>query len=228
VQIAEIFCSIQGEGRLIGIPSVFIRTSGCNLRCVWCDTPYTSWKPEGEKRGVSEILREVAKHSSRHVVVTGGEPLLAAEIEELTAKLKSLGAHVTIETAATLFKPVACDLVSMSPKLANSTPWRRAQGRFAKMHEMRRLNFGIIQQFIDRYDYQLKFVVDQRDDFNEVAEILGRLKNVDCSRVLIMGQGKTARELRDKTKWIIDLCKANGFGYTPRLQIELFGNRRGT
>jgi 7-carboxy-7-deazaguanine synthase len=228
VQIAEIFYSIQGEGRLVGMPSVFIRTSGCNLRCIWCDTPYTSWSPEGKKWSVREILEEVAKHSNRHVVVTGGEPLLAAEIEELTAQLKSRGAHVTIETAATLFKPVACDLVSMSPKLAHSTPWRRAKGKFAKTHEARRLNFEVMQQFIDRYDYQLKFVVNQKEDFGEIEEILQRLARVQTSRVLIMGQGQTARELRDKAKWIIELCKHYGFGYTPRLHIELFGNRRGT
>ncbi|HXV79260.1 MAG TPA: 7-carboxy-7-deazaguanine synthase QueE [Candidatus Binatia bacterium] len=228
MQIAEIFYSIQGEGRLVGMPSVFVRTSGCNLRCVWCDTPYTSWAPEGRKWSIKAILQELAKYPSHYVVVTGGEPFLAPDIEELTAQLKILGSHITIETAATLFKPVACDLVSMSPKLANSTPWRRARGQFAKMHEKRRLNFRVMQQFIDRYDYQLKFVVDRRDDFDEVAQILGRLKKVDCSRVLIMGQGKTAAELRDKTKWIIEACKTYGFGYTPRLHIELFGNRRGT
>jgi len=116
----------------------------------------------------------------------------------------------------------------MSPKLANSTPWHRAKGKFAEMHEMRRLNFEVMQQFIDSYDYQLKFVVNQKDDFDEIDEILGKLANVDRSRVLIMGQGKTTRELRDKTKWIIELCKECGFGYTPRLHIELFGNRRGT
>ncbi len=228
MQIAEVFYSIQGEGRLAGMPSVFIRTSGCNLRCAWCDTPYTSWAPEGKRWSVGEILHELAKYPSRHIVVTGGEPFLATDIGELTARLKPLGSHITIETAATLYKPVACDLVSMSPKLANSTPWRRVQGQFAKMHEMKRLNFEVMQRFIDRYDYQLKFVVDQRDDFAEVAEILEKLKNVDGSRVLIMGQGKTARELRAKTKWIIELCKCYGFGFTPRLHIELFGNRRGT
>jgi len=228
VQIAEIFYSIQGEGRLIGMPSVFIRTSGCNLRCVWCDTPYTSWEPEGKKWSVEEILGDVANYPSRHIVITGGEPFLAPELEELTASIKLLGDHITIETAATLFKPVACDLVSMSPKLTNSTPWRRAKGKFAKMHETARLNFKVMQQFIDRYDYQLKFVVDQREDFDEVEKILEELENVDSSRVLIMGQGKTKRELRDKTKWIIAACKEYGFGYTPRLHIELFGNRRGT
>jgi 7-carboxy-7-deazaguanine synthase len=85
-----------------------------------------------------------------------------------------------------------------------------------------------MQQFIDTYDYQLKFVVDQREDFDEIEEILGKLENVDRPRVLIMGQGKTRRELQDKTKWIIEVCKEYGFGYTPRLHIELFGNRRGT
>jgi 7-carboxy-7-deazaguanine synthase len=228
VQIAEIFYSIQGEGRLVGMPSIFIRTSGCNLRCVWCDTPYTSWAPEGKKWSVEEILGEVANYPSRHIVITGGEPFLAPELEELTARIKPLRAHITIETAATLFKPAACDLVSMSPKLANSTPWRRAKGKFAKMHERTRLNFEVMQRFIDSYDYQLKFVVNQREDFDEIAKILAALENVDSSRVLIMGQGKTKRELRDKTKWIITACKEYGFGYTPRLQIELFGNRRGT
>jgi 7-carboxy-7-deazaguanine synthase len=228
VQIAEIFYSIQGEGRLVGLPSVFIRTSGCNLRCRWCDTPYTSWAPEGEKWSLRKILGEVAKYPSQHIVVTGGEPLLAAEIEELTARLKSLGVHITVETAATLFKPVLCDLVSMSPKLAHSTPWRRAQGKFARVHDKRRLNFEAMQQFINGYDYQLKFVVAQRSDFDEIEQILLRLENVDRARVLIMAQGKTIRELSDKTRWIIELCKTHGFGYTPRLHIELFGNRRGT
>ena len=228
MQLAEIFYSVQGEGRLIGVPSVFIRTSGCNLRCVWCDTPYTSWLPEGSKWSVGQILGEVAKYPASHIVVTGGEPFLAVEIEELSARMKALGAHITIETAATLFKPVTCDLLSMSPKLANSTPWRRARGKFGKMHEKTRLNFKVMQQFIDRYDYQLKFVVNQRKDFDEIEDVLGRLKNVDRSRVLIMGQGRTRKELCDKAKWIIESCKAYGFGYTPRLHIELFGNRRGT
>jgi 7-carboxy-7-deazaguanine synthase len=162
------------------------------------------------------------------VVITGGEPLLAADIEKLTDQLKAKGAHITIETAATLFKPVACDLISMSPKLANSTPWRRAKGKFANMHESRRVNLEVIQQFIDRYNYQLKFVVDDRNDFTEIQALLGKLEKVERSRVLIMAQGKTSRELRNKARWIIELCKDYGYGYAPRLHIELFGNRRGT
>jgi 7-carboxy-7-deazaguanine synthase len=228
MRIAEIFYSIQGEGRLAGVPSTFIRTSGCNLRCVWCDTPYTSWEPEGEDRSLEEILAQVKRHPAKHAVVTGGEPLLAHEIEELTHRLKREGFHVTIETAATIFKPVACDLMSMSPKLVNSTPWKRDQGRFAWMHEQHRLNLPVIEQFIDGYDYQLKFVVDNQNDFVEVEQILERLGNVERSHVLIMPQGATKEELAERAPWIVELCKEHGFSYTPRLHIELWGNRRGT
>ena len=226
--ISEIFYSIQGEGRLLGVPSVFIRTSGCNLRCLWCDTPYTSWQPEGKSRSIDKILGAVAKYPTRHVVITGGEPLLAREIEELTNQLKQRGAHITIETAATIFKPMVCDLISMSPKLANSTPWKRQRGKFAAMHERRRLNYQVIQQFLDGHDYQLKFVVERREDFAEIRQILEQLRNVDPARVLVMAQGVTTRQLNRRAQWIVELCKQYGFSYTPRLHIELFGNRRRT
>ena len=77
MKIAEIFYSVQGEGSLVGVPSVFIRTSGCNLRCVWCDTPYTSWNPEGSMMTVAEILEQALASGARHAVVTGGEPMIA-------------------------------------------------------------------------------------------------------------------------------------------------------
>ncbi len=227
MRISEIFYSIQGEGRLSGAPSVFIRTSGCNLRCVWCDTPYTSWSPDGKEMGLDEILHAIESYPLDHVVLTGGEPLLSLEIEDLSVRLKTAGAHVTIETAATIFKPVSCDLVSMSPKLSNSTPWQKQNGRFAAMHDQHRLNYNVVQQFIDSYDYQLKFVVDHEQDFAEVRQIVDALKNVDTSRVLIMAQARNRRQLHQKSRWIVELCKKFGYGYSPRLHIELYGNRRG-
>ena len=127
MKIAELFYSLQGEGSLVGVPSVFIRTSGCNLRCSWCDTPYTSWQPEGTELSLDQILDEVQAHPARHVVVTGGEPMIAPEIVPLTERLRALGLHITIETAGTVFQPVACDLMSISPKLANSTPEGRGR-----------------------------------------------------------------------------------------------------
>ena len=228
VRISEIFYSIQGEGRLIGMPSVFIRTVGCNLRCVWCDTPYTSWQPQGTTWSLSNILYEVQKHPTEYVVITGGEPLLAPEIEALSQELKLRGRHITIETAGTIFKPIRCDLISLSPKLANSTPWRRQGGKFALPHERQRLNLPVIQKFLDKYDYQLKFVVAEKKDFDEIAEILKQLKAVDRSRVLIMAEGTTTARLRARGRWIADLCKEYGYRFTPRLHIELYGNRRGT
>jgi 7-carboxy-7-deazaguanine synthase len=228
VRISEIFYSIQGEGRLIGMPSVFIRTAGCNLRCVWCDTPYTSWQPAGAAWSIRAILAEIQKHPTEYVVVTGGEPLLAPEIEALCRELKESGRHITIETAGTIFKPIGCDLISVSPKLAHSTPWRRQGGKFALPHEKQRLNLPVIQKFLDNYDYQLKFVVAEKTDFAEIAEILEQLKTVERSRVLIMAEGRTTARLRARGRWIAELCKRYGYRFTPRLHIELYGNRRGT
>ena len=105
MRISEIFHSIQGEGLLAGVPSVFIRTSGCNLRCRWCDTPYASWNPEGEEMGLKVIMERVSGYDCRHVVLTGGEPMVASGIRELAAALRSAGMHITIETAATVPPP---------------------------------------------------------------------------------------------------------------------------
>src|SRR6516162_3212632 len=110
MKIADLFYSIQGEGRLMGVPSAFVRTTGCPLRCTWCDTAYTSWAPEGVSLAPADIVRRLADFPTRHVVVTGGEPLIAAGIEELCANLKQAGYHITVETAAVVFKPVPCDL----------------------------------------------------------------------------------------------------------------------
>src|SRR5580693_6278799 len=132
LKIAELFYSLQGEGSLVGVPSFFIRSSGCNLRCAWCDTPYTSWYPEGADFTLDQIVDEVKAHPALHVVVTGGEPMIAPEIILLTERLRGLGLHITIETAGTVFKPVACDLMSISPKLSNSTP---NDSRWAGQHD---------------------------------------------------------------------------------------------
>ena len=228
MRISEIFYSVQGEGRLLGVPSVFVRTSGCNLRCRWCDTPYTSWQAEGQPWSVKNIVAEVLKYPTRYVVITGGEPLLAPDVVALTDQLKEHGSHITIETAATIFKPLTADLISLSPKLANSTPWKRSRGQFAAMHEKRRLNYPVMQKFIEGYDYQVKFVVDRKPDIDEVRAVVDQLKITDAAKVILMAQGVKPAVLRRKTQWIVAACKKYGFSYTPRLHIQLFGNRRGT
>ena len=138
MRIAEIFRSIQGEGFLTGTRSVFVRTSGCNLRCSYCDTPYTSWTPEGEDLSVDEIAARIDELDCRHVVLTGGEPMLFAELIPLAAGLRRRGKHITIETAGTLYLPVECDLMSLSPKLSNSIPPAERDARWNRRHQLGR------------------------------------------------------------------------------------------
>lgn len=228
MKIAEIFHNIQGEGKLAGVPSVFIRTSGCNLRCTWCDTPYTSWEPEGAELSVDQILDQVQKFNCGHVVLTGGEPLIAHDVELLTRRIRSQGRHLTIETAATVWKDVECELASISPKLANSTPLHRDKGRFAQAHETNRLNVDVIRRFMSISEFQLKFVVNIPEDIVEIEALLNKLPPHNPSDVLLMPQGIAVEEFAAKEQWIVDLCRRRGFRYCPRLHIMLFGNTRGT
>jgi 7-carboxy-7-deazaguanine synthase len=229
MKVSEIFYSIQGEGKLVGVPSVFVRASGCNLRCTWCDTPYTSWEPEGEELTVPQIAAQVAAFGARHVVLTGGEPMIMPEIAELCDALKARGHHVTIETAATVFKAVKLDLASLSPKLANSTPVEREGGRFAAAHERQRMNVPVIQAFIDSSpDFQLKFVVSSATDLTEIRAILDQLKGWQAEDVLLMPEGIDTATLADRAGWVSEICKREGFRYCPRLHVALYGNQRGT
>jgi 7-carboxy-7-deazaguanine synthase len=222
LKIAELFYSIQGEGSLVGVPSVFIRISGCNLRCAWCDTPYASWQPEGADLTLNQIVDEVKAHPARHVVVTGGEPMIAPEIIALTERLRGLGLHITIETAGTVFQPVACDLMSISPKLANSTP----DGRWAAQHDRLRIQPAVLLELMGRYPYQLKFVIEEADDLEEVRALIGALE-ADRGRVILMPEGTDRDRLRERAVWLAETCKQEGFRFSPRLHVDLWGNRRG-
>ena len=231
MRIAEIFHSIQGEGKLAGVPSVFVRTSGCNLRCVWCDTPYASWHPEGPEMAVAEIVEKVCAFDCRHVVLTGGEPMMFPELPELGAELRRRGMHITVESAGTLWQNMDMDLASISPKLANSTPWDREGGRFAKAHEARRINLKVLQQFAHSphcLDRQWKFVVQDPADLGAIQSLLQTIGITDPASVLLMPEGVTAEVLATRSPWLADLCKQQGYRFCPRLQIALYGNTRGT
>ncbi len=223
MKISEIFYSIQGEGMLAGIPSVFVRTSGCNLRCTWCDTPYTSWQPEGEERDVDWIVAEVERYGASHVVVTGGEPMIAPQIDELTHRLQG---HITIETAGTTDAQVRCDLMSISPKLANSTPHGRENGRWAGQHDRLRYQPEILRRLTQLYPHQLKFVVAEPGDMTEVHAIV-ESTGVAKKRVLLMPEGVDPAALAERGRWIAEICKREGYRFSPRMHIELWGNRRG-
>ena len=226
MRIAELFYSVQGEGMLVGMPSIFVRTSGCNLRCGFCDTPYTSWNPEGRNQSVEDILQQIKQYDCKYVVLTGGEPMIAPEIELLCAKLKEAEYHITIETAATVFKPIQADLMSLSPKLANSTPAK--ESGWAERHEQDRINLEVIRQFMEQYAYQFKFVIDQPGDIVEVQELLAQLPVTSKDHIFLMPQATSAPALAEKGRWIAELCKTHGYRFGPRLHIDLWGHTRGT
>jgi 7-carboxy-7-deazaguanine synthase len=228
MRIAEIYQSVQGEGMLTGTRSAFIRTSGCNLRCVYCDTPYASWHPEGDDLGIDEIADQVLRMDTEHVVVTGGEPMLMAELIPLCERLHTAGKHITIETAGTLYLPVRCDLMSISPKTANSTPHGAIGTRWINRHERTRYAPQVIDRLVAEYSYQFKFVVCQPDDFVEIEDYLARHPQIDRSRVLLMPEGTTRARLESIGGWLEVSCTRRGFGFCPRRQIEWFGLRRAT
>lgn len=229
--ISEIFYSIQGEGELAGVPSVFIRTSGCNLRCSWCDTKYASWNPEGNEVTVDQIIEKVGVHPAQHCVLTGGEPMLAKESADLATRLRASGKHLTIETAGTV-RPngIGCDLASLSPKLSNSRPEEGTISEsWRSRHESTRLQPEVLRTWIDAYPFQLKFVVESDSDLVEIEQLLAAIdRRIPPWRVLIMPQGTDDRSLRSRSGSLASACLRHGYRYCSRLQIELFGNARGT
>lgn len=226
MKVSEIFASVQGEGVLAGVPSVFVRISGCNLRCTWCDTPYSSWQPEGEEMHLGALLAQVRRFRLQHVVVTGGEPMIAPDIVLMTQRLRQIRKHITIETAGTVAPPVVCDLMSISPKLANSTPVQREGGRWAGQHDRLRYQPDVIRRLMHCYEHQLKFVVSSPDDLPEINQIVEDT-GADRGRVLLMAEGTDAATLRERALWLVDICKREGFRFSPRLHIDLWGNERG-
>ncbi|MBS1707442.1 MAG: 7-carboxy-7-deazaguanine synthase QueE [Armatimonadetes bacterium] len=227
LRVAEVFASLQGEGRFVGVPSAFVRVSGCNLRCVWCDTPYASWSPEGPTLEVEKIARQVVEIGTRHVVITGGEPMLFEGTVELAAMLKEAGHMITVETAGTIYRDLDCDLMSISPKLAHSTP----EGEWRDRHEAARLNVEVLSQLAHAYDCQLKFVVDPDHvdaDVDEIEDLLGRLPEVSPEQVILMSEGREAARLHAGAKLLAPVCMQKGWRLTPRLQIDLYGDTRGT
>ena len=231
MKISELFFSIQGEGELTGVPSVFVRTSGCNLRCRWCDTKYASWKPEGENVTINDLLDKVCSYPARHVVISGGEPMIAKGIKDFTRLLKDSGKHITIETAGTIApNGIQCDLASLSPKLSDSTP---KEGDISKewidRHESKRLDYGILSEWVNSYNFQLKFVVSKEEEIKEIQNVISRIKGkILPEKVLLMPEGIDSDTVRSRYDLLIDLCKENGYRLCNRLHIDLFGNTPGT
>jgi len=225
VEVAEIFCSIQGEGSLAGAPSVFVRLAGCPLRCRWCDTKYARSPLAGEKLSPDKILETVRQYNCPRLVVTGGEPFAQPQLAELLSALAPHFDHITIETAGIAFLPnLPVQLMSISPKLSNSAP---ADPAFKDLHEKGRLNFRALNALLTHYNCQLKFVVEAADDLDEILELLKSLPPVPKEKIFLMPQAVTPEEYVEKSRLAAGLCLRTGFCFSPRLQVLLWPGQRG-
>ncbi|MEK3875961.1 7-carboxy-7-deazaguanine synthase QueE [Paenibacillus sp. FSL H8-0122] len=218
IGVYEIFSSIQGEGILQGIPSVLIRLVGCNLDCSWCDTQSFLKGGRGTYYKLEQIVDALDSYCCKNVVITGGEPFIHQELPILTRELHERGYHITIETNATLYQEVVCDLISMSPKLSNSVvtdPDTKSN----------KIDIGVIRKFISNFDYQIKFVVNDQEDMEEVSSILKEIGDYDPFRVMIMPMAATLKDLQLVQKKVLKLCIDYNMRYANRLQLQIWDNQ---
>lgn len=208
MQVSEIFYTLQGEGTNIGNPSIFLRLSGCHLRCSWCDSKFT-WKlNSGKKMTTKEIIKEIKKFPTKNLVITGGEPLLQqSAIIELLSELKEY--FVEMETSGSLKSHLDkyINQYNCSPKLSNS---KNRKTEFEKLP-------------IEKTYY--KFVVDKKNDIKEIKDFLKR-HDIKKEKVLLMPQGITKKDITDKSKWLAEICKKENLRFSPRLHINIWGNKR--
>ena len=236
--INELFYSLQGEGKLSGVPSVFVRTSGCNLRCWFCDSYHTSWEPTGARLSIEDIVDEVREYEhAGHVVLTGGEPMIHEQAVPLLDELAAYGYHTTVETNGTIYRDAAIDLASISPKLSNSTPTPdrdpKGDGEWERRHEDQRIDLEALTNLVDEYESQLKFVVTGADDLSEIDALVDRIRGrvdvtVPNDDVLLMPEGMTRATLDKNRNHVAELAMERGYRYTPRLHVDLWNDEPGT
>ncbi len=238
----EIFHSIQGEGKSTGQPFVFIRTSLCNLHCIWCDTDYTwNWRgteyyhekdddPRYEKyvkedhileMETPEIVDLVRSFNCPNVIFTGGEPMLQQRpLMELAAVLKAQGiTWMEVETNGTFLPKDGFDQFinqyNVSPKLSNSNNSEKLREKPA-----------VLLHFAQSSKAHFKFVINAEQDLDEVATLQERYK-IPAAKIYLMPEGRDAETLRSRQQWLIEVCKARGYNFTDRLHIHIYGNKRG-
>jgi len=244
--VNELFASLQGEGGLAGVPSTFVRTSGCNLRCWFCDSYHTSWEPTHAWMAVDEVVEEVRARDPNHVVLTGGEPAIHEESFELLRRLAA-DHHLTVETNGTVVPPedTPIDLASISPKLASSTPSDErppagvdgpggADGAvvtdgWTERHEANRIDLDALVTLVERYESQLKFVVTERDDMPEIVDLVERVRDaagvpIPDREVLLMPEGQTREQLASTRTTVAELAVEYGFRYTPRIHVDIWND----
>jgi 7-carboxy-7-deazaguanine synthase len=215
LRVSEVFASIQGEGVSAGTPSVFVRLQGCAVGCVWCDTKYSWERGRGRELTLDALLAEVRGAGPDNVVVTGGEPLEHPAFAPLVAGLKARNHRVELETAGTESPPIVdIDQWNVSLKLAHSG-----------VPESRRLNPGAIRRFREVGAW-FKFVVGEERDVDEVRAIQERF-SLPAERILLMPLGMRRQEQDARMPRVVEWCRREGFRFSPRLHILIWGPRRG-
>lgn len=239
----EIFYTIQGEGKSLGKPTVFIRSSLCNLHCIWCDTDYTwNWKntphphifdqtPGYQKYdkqaqivelSTAQIIEEISQYDCKNLVLTGGEPLLQQKAwVALMAQLRSqsTGYWFEVETNGTLLPSSEFDALidqyNVSPKLENSNNSQKIREK-PEAYEF----------FAQSPKAWFKFVVAEQADLNEVLGLVAKY-GIPANKVYLMPEGTSPEQLKSKQMWLVEQCKQHGFYYTDRLHIHIYGSKRG-
>lgn len=225
MQINEIFKSIQGEGPNFGKPAIFLRTAQCNLKCTWCDTKYTwdwdnyDYTKEVKEMTLEEIKEQVLDLEIKHLVITGGEPLLQQDdLADLLSFLKP-DFYVEIETNCTILpNKMLTDLVdqwNVSPKTENS-------GNPLELYE----NDECYYFFANQENCFFKYVVEDESDIPEIKKFVTKY-NIPENRVQLMTQASTKEEISVREKSISELAKANNFLFSPRLHVAMWGAQRG-
>lgn len=213
VHLSEIFYSIQGEGKTIGQPAIFIRFAGCNLKCSWCDTAYT-WHPQkikAQQVSLEKVIQQIKelsqKHTCHHLIFTGGEPLLQQNI------IRAIQTHlphffVEIETNGSIPLQVLAHQINISYKLKNSGNNYYDLAIHPHAHTI------------------YKFVIDNEQDIEE-SLVFCKQKEIPRDQIYFMPLGKTKKELNQKNLFLIEKCKEHGVNFCPRLHIMLWGNQPG-
>jgi len=204
VRVTEIFHSIQGESSFAGQPCVFVRTTGCNLRCVWCDTEYAFYG--GRDMSVDEILSEVGRTGGecRLVELTGGEPLLQRDIGDLARRLLESGYTVLCETSGSLpvdrVPPEVVKILDLKPPGSgeeSSNDWR---------------NLAILNPHRD----ELKFVIADREDYEWAAR---QVRERDLARFVVhLSPEFESQDPRELAEWVL----ADGLPVRVQLQVHKF------
>ena len=240
--LGETYTCLQGEGKYIGIPHILIRVTGCRLRCQFsnsfCDTPYASWKPEKGKFTLNDIVKFYEDNPHiKYTMITGGGPTIHPELLQELCRIGKYYRHtITIETEGSEFVQTRGDLISLSPKLSNSTPrpgtWmsfanREVTEKDKQQHEKWRCNYEAMEQLINNHpDYQLKPVISNEEDLVEVKE-LQKILGVPNDKVWLMPEGLVEEELNKRRRWLMELCTEQGYNFTDRLHIIAYGDTRG-